>query len=97
MRVDPRKERASARIMTVTPEAAKKWLDATYRDPDEHQKYYHAETFERYCMVVERGEWQAGTERRPIRIRGGQVQDGYHRLRAIVSCGKSVDMLVWHK
>jgi hypothetical protein len=78
----------SARIETVTPEKAEKWLGSVAPN-----RNLRKSLVERHAESMRQGEWQATGE--SVKFdKDGRLLDGQHRLHAIVEAGISVEMLV---
>ncbi len=73
----------------ITPEMAKDWLEKSPRKQD--VKDFKTKI---YVEAIMKNEWKAGTEKTPIKIKGEDIRNGFHRLNSIVMAGKAAEMLV---
>ena len=77
------------KLVTVTPEMAKRWLAHNYKD----NRSLKQPKVDAICGDIDSGNWR--TTHQPICFDADDVLiDGQHRLAAIIQAGKSVKMLV---
>jgi hypothetical protein len=77
--------------LLVTVEQAKAWL--AHPNPD--ARPIDPATLARYAAAMDAGQWDAEPTRDPIVIIGGRLlEDGRHRLSAVVEHGQPVWMRV---
>lgn len=73
----------------VSPTQAKQWLRGS------KQPKVRLPCMKKLWFAMERGEWDIdNTPNDPIRIKDGAVEDGHHRLVAIIMYGKPVELKV---
>lgn len=77
-----------ARVETVTPEKARRWLDERAQN-----RHMNEERVKKYVGAMERLEWRVNGEG-IIFDCNGQLIDGQHRLAAVVQSGISLPMLI---
>lgn len=87
--VSKKADQVSYEAMTITPETAKKWLDANSFDNRRLDDY----RVTKIAQDIKSGKWVFdGT---PIRFNGGgNILDGQHRLYAIIRANTPVESLV---
>lgn len=81
-------KRLSAEIVKVTPKLALEWLKN-----NEGNRRLDPHTVLKYADEMDRGDWMLNGET-IIRSKTGRLQNGQHRLSAVASGNKSIDMLV---
>jgi len=79
---------ADASLVTVTPEMAREVLSLSGKVETVPVKVA------RFVRKMRIGKWRTGEESRPVVIQGGVLMDGFHRLSAVVSLDRAVDLLV---
>lgn len=78
----------SARLVTVTPKIAAKWLTK-----NTHNRGLSLSRVEQYAADIRRGEWRLNGE--AIKIAAdGTILDGQHRLEAVCSAEQPIQTLV---
>jgi hypothetical protein len=77
-----------ARLITVTPELAAKWLER-----NDHNRSMVMSRVDAYANDMRRGDWRLNGE--AIKIsREGKILDGQHRLAAILEANVAIETLV---
>lgn len=83
-------DRRSTQWTNITPEIAKKWLEANtnnFREPN-------SMIVNRYARDMTNGKWSANGE--TIKFKDGKLTDGQKRLMAVIVSGCTITSLVVH-
>lgn len=79
----------TTKVMTITPELAKSWLSSSNIENREVK----LGTVEKYAGRIMAGEWIIVDQLISFDV-NGRLQNGQHRLMAVVKTGKSIEALV---
>ncbi len=84
----PPKRSISARLVTITPQLAEKWLKK-----NTHNRGVVNARVDQYAADMRRGEWRVNGE--TIKLAAdGRILDGQHRLMAVLEAGVEIQSLV---
>lgn len=79
----------TTKVMTITPELAKSWLSSSNIENREVK----LKTVEKYAGRIMAGEWIVVDQLISFDV-NGRLQNGQHRLMAVVKTGRSIEALV---
>jgi hypothetical protein len=80
-------KRADVWVGEVTPAMASAWLSNR-----EGQRSLHKPTLERYCKMLQNGEWHPGVVAPIVLAKDGRLIEGQHRLSAIVKTKQTAEL-----
>lgn len=78
-----------SRLISVTPALAQDWLEL-----NTHNRNVSQSTVDRYASDMAHGRWRHPTGETIIFDSLGRLQEGQHRLLAVIKSGKTIDFIV---